>query len=140
MNTAESRSTPQVEPAELQVLVERFKAWRADRPWGQRIPVELWQAAVESARQHGVTVVARALQVDGGALQRRLQSGEVRGKRVTAAPVFVEIPSATLPSGGGERSRVELIHAGGSRLIWHPGDAGAAELLAVMQMFLEQDR
>lgn len=140
MNTAESRSTPQVELAGLQPLVERFKVWRGNRPWGQRIPVELWQAAVESARQHGVTVVARALQVDDGALQRRLHSGEMRGKRVAGAPVFVEVPAAPLPAGGGERSRVELIHAGGSRLIWHPGDAGAAELLAVMQMFLEQDR
>ena len=140
MNTAESRSTLQVEPAELQPLVERFHAWRAKRPWGQHIPRELWQAAVEEARLHGVTVVAEAVQVDGDVLQRRLQAGGAPRRRRAGAPVFVEVPAGSMPSGGGERGGVELVHAGGSRLILHHGAARSDELLALVELFLRQGR
>jgi len=140
MNTAESRSTPQVEPAGLQPLVERFKAWRANRPKGQHIPEELWQPAIELARLHGVAAVVAALKVDSYVLQRRLQTGGAARRGRAKAPLFVEVPTLPLPPGGGERGLVELVHAGGARLILHRGVAGADELLPLVELLLRHGR
>ena len=140
MNTAESRSTPQVEPAGLQPLVERFKAWRANRLKGQHIPEELWQPAMEMARLHGLAAVVAALKVDAYVLQRRLQTGGAPRRGRAKAPLFIEVPTLPLPPGGGERGLVELVHAGGARLILHHGAARSDELLALVELFLQQGR
>jgi hypothetical protein len=140
MNTALSRSTPQVEPAGLQPLVERFKVWRANRLNGQHIPEELWQPAMELARLHGLAVVVAALKVDAYVLQRRLQTGGAPRRGRAKAPLFVEVPTLPLPPGGWERGLVELVHAGGARLILHRGVAGVDELLPLVELFLRHGR
>ena len=44
----------------------------------------------------------------------------------------------SLPPGGGERGTVELIAAGGARLILRLPDASPAELLRVVELFLRR--
>ena len=140
MNTAESSTTPQVEPAGLQPLVERFKAWRASQLKGQHIPEELWQPAMEMARLHGLAAVVAALKVDAYVLQRRLQTGGAPRRGRAKAPLFVEVPTLPLASGGGESGLVELFHAGGARLILRHGAVRSDELLALVELFLRQGR
>ena len=114
--------------------------WRATRPRGQRIPPELWQAATALARVHGINPTVAALKINYYDLQRRLHSGQAcRGGRPAAA-VFVEVPSVPLSSGGGERGLVELVHAGGARLLLHRGAAGVDELLPLVELFLRPGR
>lgn len=115
-------------------------AWRAIRPRGQRIPTELWQAATAMAQVHGIGPTVAALKINYYDLQRRLHHGEGGRRGSPPAPVFVEVPPVALPPGGGERGLVELVHAGGARLILHRGVAGAGELLPLVELFLRHGR
>jgi hypothetical protein len=127
-------------PAGLQMLARRFITWRATRPRGQRIPTELWQAATAMARVYGINPTVAALKINYYDLQRRLHHGEGGGRGSQPAPVFVEVPPVALPPGGGERGLVELVHAGGARLILHRGVAGVDELLPLVELFLRHGR
>jgi hypothetical protein len=124
------------EPAGLQSLGRRFMTWRATRPRGQRIPTELWQAATALARIHGINPTVAALKLNYYDLQRRLHRDQACRRGRPRAAVFVEVPAVPLSSGGGERGLVELVHAGGARLILHRGAAGVDELLPLVELFL----
>jgi len=68
----------------------RFENWRQNRRGKQRIPEELWSAAIELARRNGVNPTAAALHLDGGELKRRMvAAGSVSGKAMP--PSFVEL-------------------------------------------------
>lgn len=135
MTTTKTTATaPGAEPAGLQLLAQRFKAWRATRPRGQRIPEELWQTATDLARVHGLNPTVAALKVNYYHLQRRLQGG--RTPRRTGGSLFVELPPVPVASGGGERGTVELVQASGTRLILRLADVGLKDLLPLVQRFL----
>jgi len=57
-------TTPRTEPPQLHLLAQRLKAWRAARSPGQRIPDELWKAAADLARVHGLSRTAAALKLN----------------------------------------------------------------------------
>ena len=68
----------------------RFENWRQNRRGKQRIPDELWSAAMEVARRDGVNPTAAALHLDGGKLKRRMVAADsVPGKAMP--PTFVEL-------------------------------------------------
>jgi hypothetical protein len=120
--------------AEVQTLAQRLKTWRATRRPGQRIPEDLWQAATDLARIHGLNRTTTALKLSYYDLRRRLQAGAAGDNRRGRPPVFVEVPS--LPPDGGARGTVELVAASGARLILRVPDVGPAELLSVVELFL----
>lgn len=128
------------EPASLQSLARRFMTWRATRPRGQRIPTELWQAATALARIHGINPTVAALKLNYYDLQRRLHSGEACRGGSSPAAIFVEVPSVPLSPGGGDRGLVELVHAGGARLILRRCATGVDELLPLVELFLRHGR
>ena len=59
-------------PDSIRRLRERLQQFRGTHAKRPRLPDELWQAAVEQARQHGIYTVARTLRLDYANLQRRL--------------------------------------------------------------------
>ena len=130
----------QCELTDLPTLPRRFQTWRASRVRGQRIPAELWQAAIAVARVHGINPTVAALKLNYYDLQRRLSGGTARQDWCAPAPIFVELPAGSMCSGAGERGGVELVHAGGTRLIVHRGSVGSDELLAVVELFLRHGR
>jgi hypothetical protein len=73
----------------------RFEIWRQNRRGKERIPEELWSAAIELARRNGVNPTAAALHLDGGKLKRRMVAANcVSGK--AAPPTFVELIAPTV--------------------------------------------
>lgn len=136
MTTKTSMSIPGAEIAGLQRLAEQFKTWRATRRRGQHIPEDLWQAATDFARVHGLNPTVAALRLNYYALQRRLQTGRAPGCERANAPVFVELPAVPTPAGGDERGTIELVQAGGVRLILRLPAVSPRDLLPVMQLFL----
>ena len=138
MSTKISTSELHDVSAGLRPLAQRFAAWRATRQRGQRIPAELWQAATDLAQVHGLNPTAAALKLNYDQLERRLLGGRAprRGRR--RPPVFVELPAVALPPGGDERGTVELVQAGGARLVLRFADAGPRDLLPVVKLFLRR--
>ena len=136
MTTKTSPSGPRAEPGGLQPLAQHFKTWRATRQRGERIPAELWQAATDLAQVHGLNPTAAALKLSYDKLERRLLAGGARRRGRRGPPVFVELPSVALPPGGDERGTLELVQAGGARLILRFADAGSRDVLPVVKLFL----
>jgi hypothetical protein len=97
---------------EIEEAREQFENWRRGRKRGERIPADLWAAAVALAKQHGVWPTAKALHLDHSRLKRRVGNGEEDEK----SSAFVElIPQGTMlystvemEDGRGARMRVEV--------------------------------
>src|SRR5580693_5340312 len=84
-----------VDAPTLDEVRTRFETWRQNRRGKQRIPEELWSAAIEVARRDGVNPTAAALHLDGGKLKRRMVAADsVSGKAMP--PTFVELAPRTV--------------------------------------------
>ncbi len=140
MTTKTSTRARRADQSGVPALAQRFRTGRATRQRGERIPEELWRAAMELARIHGLNPTVAALKLNYYDLQRRLQTGRAPRRGRARAPVFVEVPTLPLPSGGGERGTVELVQASGSRLILRFPDADPSDLLPLVQLFLRHGR
>jgi hypothetical protein len=69
----------------------RFEAWRQKRQGRTAIPDELWSAASQLARRHGVNRTAAALRLDGGKLKRRMVAAGTSTAKRAMPPAFVEL-------------------------------------------------
>lgn len=132
-------ATSQTTPAQLQSLAQRVNAWRSTRRRGQRIPDQLWKAAANAARVHGVNRTATALKLNYYELQRRLWDHRLQGRArkwpAVPPPAFVELAPAA-SAGRVEQGAVELVNASGTRLTLRLGDIPARELLGLVEVFL----
>jgi len=73
--------------AQLQLQPDEI---RSTRPRGKRLPDSVWQAAVELAREHGVSSVAHHLRLDYAGLKKRV-GGVSHRRRKARKPAFVEL-------------------------------------------------
>jgi hypothetical protein len=107
---------------------ELFSRWRRSRAIGARIPLELWQVALELGRRHGVSRTAGALKVDYYCHNKRIakaedseSAGNCAGNGtdptglVASKARFVELPFPSPPSSSGECA-IEWEKPSGSRL------------------------
>lgn len=133
---ATTSTAPRTEPPQLQPLAQRLNAWRSARTRGQRIPDELWKAAADLARVHGLSRTSSALKLSYYDLKRRLVAARrPRRRRVTPAP-FVEVAPPAWAPDLGERGTVELVQASGARLTLRLPNPSASDLLALVPLFL----
>jgi hypothetical protein len=109
-------------PDSLSRVQGEFERWRGRRTVGTRIPEDLWRAAAEVGREHGVSKTALRLRLDYYALKERVESAPEERSAVGQPSVrgkgFVEIPLCAPPAtpecvleiedGQGARLRVEL--------------------------------
>ncbi len=125
----------------LEQLGLRLKRWREARVRGQRIPMELWAAAVDMARQVGVQRVTKDLRVDYERLKRRVQgvggvapAGKIDTRKVDTR--FVEMvvsPPSAAP--GRCECTVELENAQGAKMRVELSGNGLGALGAVCSAF-----
>jgi hypothetical protein len=78
-------------------LRARLAEWRKNHPRRSPLPEEMWMAAVELARRHGLYRTARALPIDYANLRKRLK--RAAPSSVAARPEFVEVLVAPAQSG-----------------------------------------
>jgi hypothetical protein len=84
--TRKSRPIPEA----LVPLQQQFERFRATHRRRAKLPDELWAAAAELAKKHGLYTVAHALRLDYVGLKKRA-IGSARRRRKRAAPRFVEL-------------------------------------------------
>jgi hypothetical protein len=101
------------------------------------MPEPLWEAAVASARQHGVWAVSRALRVNYQSLRSRVE-GLAGGERggASAATSFVELDGAQV-LGTPERgaTTLELARPDGARLTIRLEGRGDLDLAGLVEAF-----
>lgn len=125
--------------AGLTEVRQQLRIWReAHGGRGRRLPEEIWDAAVQLAREQGPGVVTRALRLNPDSLSRRIAAGGQR-RAIPRRSVFVEVaPIAPgLPSSG---CRVELSAPDGSRVAIHLADPGSVDLVALAGGLLRAGR
>ena len=122
-------------PAEVERVRGQLEEWRGQRRNGQRIPEELWNAAVQVARRHGLNRVSRALSLDYCRLKRRSGQGESEKEagHESAVPV-VELDASARETG--TACVVELEKGNGARLRVSVGDAATVDWCRLKEAFL----
>jgi len=114
-------------------LRRRIERWRRTRAKRTRMPEQLWTAAADLAREHGVHRIARAVGVGYEGLRDRLDNGRSGRSAKSGAAGFVELNGAAL-LGGVPHNVVELCDRDGRRLVIRL--AGAVDVAEVMATFL----
>lgn len=118
-------------------LKQQFDQWRAARRQGERIPAQLWDAAISGVAEHGAYRVSRACRLDYVVLKRRAApAGALTRQR---APRFVELAApqpvpmaARQPEPAGV---VEMVNARGATMRLQLHGAALASLPALCQAF-----
>ena len=125
----------------LEQLGLRLKRWREARVRGQRIPVQLWAAAVDMARQLGVQPVAKGLGVDYERLKRRVQgvggvapAGKIDTRKVDSRFVEMVVSPPSVAPGRCECA-LELENAQGAKMRLELNGNGLGALGAVCSAF-----
>ncbi|HXJ74474.1 MAG TPA: hypothetical protein VNM37_16605 [Candidatus Dormibacteraeota bacterium] len=136
MATTSTRS--RIPPPQLQSLAQRLKAWRSARVPGQRIPEELWKAAAELARVHGLSRTATALHLSYYDLQRRLSGSRAPRRPRVSLTHFVELAPPTVPAAVHEQGTLEVVQSSGARLTLRLPNASPKDLLPMVQLFLRR--
>ena len=127
---------------ELAAEVERVRGeleeWRGQRRRGQRIPEELWSAAVQAARGHGLNHVSRALGLDYYQLKRRSELGEEKAQTVRGnEQTFVELVDTGVELAEAKASCViELEKGNGVRMRICVRDAATVDWGRMKEAFL----
>ena len=104
-----------VVPTRLDDARRHFEGWRHSRTNRSRVPSNLWNLAMEVARECGTYRTARELHLNYSALKNRLEPGGSRAKRRDPAPVaFVEI--APPPLARFSECTVEIEHRNGTKV------------------------
>lgn len=93
----------------LQELVEGFRRWRKSRRRGERIPLSLWDEAVQVCQEHALKRVAYRLRVAPASLMRHLERVErIAPKRSALVTEFVEVFMSSTPGPTAEASMPEV--------------------------------
>ena len=77
-------------PPDLQRLCRRLEKHRNSKGKGHRLPSGIWRSAAELAREHGVSLVARALSLDYYTLKEKAAAAGVSPGELVS-PAFVEL-------------------------------------------------
>src|SRR5215208_5256887 len=85
MGTKELRQLP----PDLVRGQSRFRAWRAQRKAGVRIPQPLWAIAIRLVKTHGVSRTSTALGLDYYSLKKRAEAAVTPPR--SSGPAFVEL-------------------------------------------------
>ncbi len=115
-------------------LRARLEAWRGRRERGERIPTQLWESAVEAARDYGVYRVSQELGLDYAHLKRRLgEAGMPRAAEISTEAAFVELETGTA---GTNACVLELEKGNGTRMRICVRDAGTVDWCWLKDAFL----
>jgi NADH:ubiquinone oxidoreductase subunit C len=122
-------------PEEVKRVRGQLDEWRGQRRHGQRIPEELWGAAVQAVREHGLNRVSRALGLDYYHLKRRSGLSKVKRKAGSeSGAVFVELEP--MRTEAGVACVVELEKGNGAKLRVCVRDAETVDWCRLKEAFL----
>lgn len=115
-------------------LLQQVESWRKNKSSNEKMPVPLWEGAIELAKVYGVSPVQRILRIDYRGLERRalgINKAAARARPVER-PSFIELPS--LPVRRAEHL-VELEDGTGRKLSLKIAAGHLAEVLPLTQAF-----
>ena len=118
----------------LMDVAERFRTWRRTRKHGEKIPLSLWQVAVELAGQYALDEIAVTLALDRERLNKRIETTAHRRSRASGTPLsasrggFVEVASLA-GAGYPDECTLEADDGEGKKLTLHLRGWGCAHAI-----------
>jgi hypothetical protein len=125
-------------PEPIIQLQRQLDQFRSAQPHRTKLPEAVWQAAVELARQHGLHAVAHPLRLDYMGLKRRLAGTEVRKKKNSVSPGFVELIAAHPAKVAEWVIEFESSSGGKMRIQWK--GSGAPDWASLLRAWREAER
>jgi hypothetical protein len=89
MRSKKPTATPTVF-VDIEAVHGRLQQWRRDRKHGERIPEELWMAAVKLTKRYRPARIAHTLGLDYAGLKQRLKAAK-QDDRSASQPGFIEL-------------------------------------------------
>jgi hypothetical protein len=122
----------------LAEVEKRFRAWRDTRRRGEKIPQDLWRAAVNLAGRYTFDQIAFTLKVHRGRLEKRVKTAARAQDRPTALVStpqqgFIEV--GTLGGGYHEACTVESKDSDGRTLTMHLQGPGCRHVIDIAKAF-----
>ena len=122
----------------LMEVEKRFRTWRGSRKRGEKIPRELWRAAVELTDGYSVEEIASSLALHCGRLEKRVKATarteeRPRASVSTAGQGFVEI--GALSAGYRDECTVEAEDGAGRKLTLHLRGEGCKYTIEIAKVF-----
>jgi len=125
-------------PDGMEVARTGFEQWRSSRSRKSPIPDELWNLAIDAARQRGVNRTAQHLRLDAGKLKRLLVAADAQRSKSPRQPRFVElIAPATVAS---PECSIEFESAAGSKMRVHWKTAVAPDWANLLRAWRDSER
>jgi hypothetical protein len=132
------KRTSQSLPLEVDQLKLQIQNWRRVKKSATApMPGEMWELAIQLAKNHGVSRIAQATGLDYGWLRKKVVDADA--KSLVATPIFLELPRVMAMA---EPRAQESKHDGEARC--HPGSGPTIDLStpdgARMRIHLEAGR
>jgi hypothetical protein len=119
---------------------KQVEHWRKTRPHRCRMPEHLWQSAIELAQAQGIYAVSQGLHISYDRLKAHVdvagKGRKIKGIQRRREAEFVELLPAMAVSSPADAMVLELVGAGGNRLIVRvPGAAGADVVAMIRELY-----
>ena len=128
----------------LMNLEEKFRSWRGSRRRGEKIPLELWHAAVELADHHTLDDIASTLELNRERLEKQVRA-TARTQERPRKPAFeaghrgfVEVEASS--PGYPDECTVESEDGTGRKLTMHLRGDGCRHVLEMSKAFWDLSR
>ena len=118
----------------LQAVRDLFEQWRSTRKKRERIPADLWQAAVDLSTSCTTFRIAKTLRLDFKELRRRIRDRSSQGR----PPEFVELNVERLLSAS--QCVVEVRSPAGFEIRIQTGAAFPPQCLQLLSCFPDRSR
>ena len=117
----------------LRDVEEQFRSWRKNRKHGGKIPLELWQAAVDLAKQYSLDEISTALSLDYGRLEKRVEAASHSQSRSSGESAgrsrFMD--AGTLRASSPGECAVEVEDGAGKKFRMHLRGDGCTQALEI---------
>jgi len=127
----------------LAEVEKRFRSWRDGRKRGEKIPQELWSAAVGLTERYSLDEIASTLTLHRGRLEKRVKAATRAQDRPRASVSKVDqgfIDVGTLCGDYREACTVESEDGEGRTLTMHLHGAGCRQVIDIAKAFWSSGR
>jgi hypothetical protein len=139
-----ARRKPKALPRRIVELNKQIESWRQTREKRTRMPEELWDAAVEAARRHGIWKVSNATRVSYESLKARVERAEPPSAPAAVeggGTAFVSVGAPPQIFGPSEpvATEVELVAVDGARLVVRVEGREGLDVAGLAQAFWKRE-
>lgn len=120
--------------SKMQKIQQRFETWRKNRSSKRdRIPEELWEAAISLYGEYKISEISKELGLGGGPLKKRILDTAEKKTNLTPTFIKLDIPKSEPKQSGWS---IEMENAHGKKMKMSGNGLEAPDFTLICQSFL----